>query len=244
MSTIEDWINDYTGADTNDPADAANITTTLDDTIRDLKANIRTESLRKGFEADAYDASRISNFVIQIDGVDLRDTYHPGMAVKVLDGAAIKGGFIASMTLSGSDTRLTLYDVRTDKGAATTLTASVTKAWFSVYTVRGEQSAMATHSYPDLPLLLPRRFQSATITIGGTAVTGGTYLAFPEPNTQYYVAAQVVGTNGDVNDGSLYVRRVTKSTTTVSIRLYDDPGSGTSVTWQIVVYRQQGGFFI
>lgn len=252
QETISDWS---TNALSNTPANGTALTTTGDGTLNDKafqepKAVVREESLNKGFEPDVFTASQINSRTFQIAGIDLRDNYAPYDTVllyKAAGGVTPVTGTIQSISLSGADTRIVLFDVRGYDNAEEDIPGMIDRARFSAFRSRLRFAELRTYlATPSvqLPSFVPRLFQAGTISIRGTDFFGTSFLPFIEPTNKYFVSVQVIDSTGDPPEGAFLLRRVTKHTNKLTVTLCEAPGEGNTVVLEFKVYRHTGGAFV
>jgi len=196
VSTISDWVADYTGADTNVPQSntaipfPANTTTDLGQTLRDMKAVIRQESLNKGWEPDPQSVTYVSNTTFTLVG-DLVAEWTPGTAIKCDLGASEVQTWIADAQFGGANTTVTT----TNAALANTL-VMVTRSAFKVSSTPTREVAW---DYPmGFGTALPMRVtQRGRFHVSASANTVTVTFAKTEPNTNYRPLIQLMVTAAD-----------------------------------------------
>lgn len=80
--------------------------------------------------------------------------------------------------------------------------------------------------------------RAGQLSFGPAVVTQTLTFAEVEPDTAYFVGAQVVSaTGGTPTQGSLTVQTMTKATTGVTVTIFAAPGAGVTVLYDIVITR-------
>lgn len=234
MSTISDWLADYTAGDNNDPSNAEGVaypvdgTTDLGAVLRDIKAVTRQESLNKGWWPDRRTATRVSGSVFTCVAVDGSD-YPVGTAVKlIISGSPVYGHVSA---ISGND-----FTVK----PAGIVNPGLTHVVFAAV-LPGSSPFNFEDSYPaDVGSPLPARLtQWGRFQISGNATTSVVVpLAKTEPNTNYRLLTQAVEvTSGPAANGAYRVNAITKATNQFTFEIDTPPGVGTTVFYEYGVFR-------
>lgn len=236
MSTISDWLDDFSGADTNTPQDATAIAYPADGVsdlgfvLRDIKTVARQESLNKGWHPDTLAANRVSNSVFSCADADAAD-YPAGTAVKMIGGSSNAYGWVKE--ISG-------HQFTIKPSGLVTAGFGITGVVFSAILPSSDPDNF-DESYPkDIGSALPARMtQWGRVQISGNAtVSVGVPLAKTEPDTDYRVLIQPVEVDTGPAANGAY-RRVVGSKTTTSFVLTIDtaPGAGTTVYYEYAIFR-------
>jgi len=237
MSTISDWLDDYTGADANEPANATDIAYPADGVsdlgfvLRDIKSVIRQESLNKGWWPDARAVTRISDDVFSCASAG-RSDYPVGTAVKLIGSGGTVSGWVAGHPASDRFTIAPLGQITVGFG--------VTHAVFSAL-LPNSDPVNADASYPrGVGSALPARLtQWARFRLRGNTDTQAVLpLAKVEPDTDYRVMVQAVEVNsGPAANGAYRVESIAKTTTDITVTVGAAPGSGTTVFYEYGIFR-------
>lgn len=238
MSTISDWLDDYTGGDTNVPASntaipfPANTTTDLGETLRDVKHVFRQESLNKGWQPDAVAATYVSNTSLTLTG-DVGASYPPGTALKCALGNSTVYTWVQDVSVSGNTT----IDV-----SSTVLTNALTTVTRSAFLPPSNPIASNEWDYPmgvgsALP---PRVSQIGSFRMSETTNTATVPFTKVEPDTNYRVLIQLVD-SVSLFAGSAYNAQrftsITKANSSMTVTLAAAPGGGNYCEFEFALLR-------
>lgn len=106
-TSIEDWKADYTGLDTNGPADSDLTASLVDDQIRNIRSVVRAESTNKEWIKLSVMPTYVSATSFSVPG-DLRLEFAVGRRVKATLSGSTKYGTILSRNFSGGETQVTM----------------------------------------------------------------------------------------------------------------------------------------
>lgn len=235
MSTISDWLSDYTAGDTNFPQDAEPVPFPVDGhgdlgfVLRDIKANARQQTLDRLFEPDTRAATYIGTTSFSCAG-NLLAMYPLGTAVQFV----VAGGTVYSWTCNATfGAGVTTFTIST-----AVLTNPITSVRFSALKP-GSTAALAANGYTDgigspFPLRLGQRGQFQ-ITDPGT--TAAVEFLHPEINTTYRVLIQAISQSGVSVNGAFRYNDITKTTTGFTLTIGQAPGGGVVNVYEYQIVR-------
>lgn len=238
MSTISDWLDDYTGADANAPADATAIAYPVDGVsdlgfvLRDIKQVIRDESLNKGWEPDTRVAVRVDNDTFSCASLPNAATVYPsGTPVKLIGGSSTAYGWISRFPAAD--------EVAVTPTGLITAGFGITHVIFGAI-LPGSDPFHAARGYPaGVGSAMPARLtQWGRFRLVGTDDEAVLPLAKTEPDTDYRVMVQAVEVSaGPAANGAYRVESVVKTTTGITVTMGADPTPGTTVFYEYGIFR-------
>lgn len=236
MSTISDWLDDYTGSDTNDPQGSEAIPYPADGTfdvgavLRDFKAVARAESLNRLWEPDALTVTYVSSTTFKKTG-DYRTTYPLGTAVKFVLAGGTVYSWIVGVSYAASET--------TWEVATAILTNPITSATFSAITP-GSSFARESTTYPSgQASVFPQRVvQRGEFQITDPATSVTVEFLYAEPDTGYLPLVQPISqAGGAAPNGAFRITDITRTTTGFTMTIDAAPNPATSMLWEYLIVR-------
>lgn len=104
-TSITDWHDDYTGADTNTPTDSQSISGQLDDEVRNIKSVVRGESNYKNWEQPGLTPTYVSSTSFTFEG-DQRDIAIVGRKLKATVNSRTVYGFVSNASYTTDNTTI------------------------------------------------------------------------------------------------------------------------------------------
>lgn len=235
MSTISDWLADYTAGDTNFPQDAEPIPFPVDGVgdlgfvLRDIKAVARGQTLDRLFEPDTRAATYVSSTSFTVP-TDLRTTYPVGIAAQFVLAGGTAYTWIKTATFAAG--------VTTFGTSTAVLTNPITSVRFSALKP-GSTAALAANTYPDsigspFPYRLGQRGQ---FQITDPAVLAQVKFLHQEIDTNYRLFIQAISQSGASANASYRYIDIVKSKVDFVLRIGGAAGGGFVNVYEYQIVR-------